>query len=232
MKKFLLDPNLTAQENLWAAAHMAVVIVLCARKRRTKLRLSKDEWADLVFRAEFETVCAFMRKIRKTGKLTQRPYNPLKTFFQNVCACAWSVSGHCVEDLIDEIKYKLNVKSIESSSNPGMERAPKIVETLDESRCYLNYYRAGDKFREPKPYKDLSNNLKDKRAREDYRAYVVECELLGVTPIDEFTWRGKNGYIRAFTHKYGTPSLLEQRKTRKREAKRRELNRGKQRKKG
>ena len=231
MKKFLLDPNLSAQENLWRAAELAVTSVICSSKRRKKLRLNKEEWEDLVFRAKFETVCAFMRKLRGTGKATQGTYDRSKTFFLNIYSCAWSIGNHVIDDVINEIKIKLNSTSLDASSNPGLERAPKIVETLDESKCYLNYYRQTDKCKKLIPYRELTTqHLRDRRASEDYRAYVVECELLGVTPVDEFTWRGKNGYVRAFLRKPGMPTFKEMRRIREREAKRRERVR-KQRKK-
>lgn len=216
MTPFRIDPNLSAMENLWEAAHQAVVVVVCSGQRRRHLKFTKEEWDDLLFRATFETILCFMRKIRKTGKVTMQPYDRSKSFFQNVYACAWSVSGHCIEELIDEIRFKLNVKSIDASSNPGMDKAPKIVETLD-TKCYLNYYRQTDKFKELRPYNKLtSQHLKDKRAHEEYKAYVAECELLGVEPMEEFKWRGRNNFIRAYVHKPGTRTLKEMRRSRER----------------
>lgn len=222
MKKFLLRPDLTAQENLWAAAELAVTIVLCSSKRRKKLRLNKDEWADLVFRAKFETVCAFMRKLRGTGKGSHK-YDITRSFFLNVYSCAWSIGNHVIDDVINEIKIKLNSTSLDTKVQPWLEKSPKIGETID-TKCHLNYYRKNDK--ELKPYKELtSQHLKDKRAHEDYRAYVVECELLGVTPVDEWTWRGKNGYVRAVLRKPGMATFKEMRRIRERAAKRRERDR-------
>lgn len=227
MKPFSIDPNVSAQENLWRAARQCTVLVICSAKRRRRLNLNKEEWNDLLDRTTFETVCTFMRKLRGTGKSTQEGYDHSRSFLMNVYACAWSVSGHCINSLLAEIKRRINSIAIEDSISPGQLKSPKYSDVLQD-KCYLNYYRKKDNYTKPKSYSKLtSQHLKDKRAHECYEAYVAECQLLGVTPVIEFEYRLKNRYITAFTRKPGTKTFKELRRDRERSAKARRNKRDK-----
>lgn len=104
MKKFKLRADLSAMENLFEACNAAARYILSHKK----LRLSKDEWAELLDIVTLDGVDHFLRI-----KIGQHTYNRKYDFFSNAYSAVWSVSGgkHTVDRYLEEIRHRLNSTS-------------------------------------------------------------------------------------------------------------------------
>ena len=111
-KRFQLDPNETAMENLWRAADYATRYNL-SRKR---LRITDEEWKELQCRLALATVLYFLDRLRR-GK-----YDRSVPFFVNVLGCC-RASSYTVTKFLGEIREKLNLTSTDmevgNSDTPG-----------------------------------------------------------------------------------------------------------------
>jgi hypothetical protein len=104
MKKFRLRAELSAMENLFEACNAAARYILS----RKKLRLSKEEWAELLDIVTLDGVDQFLRI-----KIGQHTYNRKYDFFSNAYSAVYSVSGgkHAIYKYLEEIKHRLNSTS-------------------------------------------------------------------------------------------------------------------------
>jgi len=104
MKKFKLRAELSAMENLFEACNAAARYILS----RKKLRLSKDEWAELLDIVTLDGVDQFLRI-----KIGQHTYNRNYDFFSNAYSAVYSVTGgnRAVYKYLEEIKHRLNSTS-------------------------------------------------------------------------------------------------------------------------
>ena len=103
-KRFVLDPNLSAMENLWNGCQKACYVIL-AKKR---LRLTSEEREELMVAFTASAVASFMaNKIRNHG------YSHDVDFYANCYSCALSVSGNhrVVDKYLNDIKKRLNTTS-------------------------------------------------------------------------------------------------------------------------
>ena len=97
-KRFQLNPNLSARENLWAAAKLSSMYWL----RRKRLKLFRAEWDELVSNLTYRTVLYFMQRLRRGL------YNRSESFLYNVLSCARSVQHPVIKSFLSEVKNKLN----------------------------------------------------------------------------------------------------------------------------
>ena len=104
MKKFRLRAELSAMENLFEACNAAARYILS----RKKLRLSKDEWAELLDIVTLDGVEMFLRV-----KIGQHTYNRKYDFFSNCYSVIWCITGgyHTVHKYLEEIRNRLNTTS-------------------------------------------------------------------------------------------------------------------------
>lgn len=97
-KRFQLNPNLSARENLWAAAKLSSMYWL----RRKKLKLFRVEWDELVSILSYRTVLYFMQRLRRGL------YNRSESFLYNVLSCARSVQHPVIKAFLTDVKNKIN----------------------------------------------------------------------------------------------------------------------------
>ena len=104
MKKFRLRAELSAMENLFEACNAAARYILSHKK----LRLSKDEWAELLDIVTLDGVDHFLRI-----KIGQHTYNRDYDFFSNAYSSVWCIAGgkHTVHKYLNEIRHRLNTTS-------------------------------------------------------------------------------------------------------------------------
>lgn len=106
-KRFELDPNETARENLWRAATIAAGVVLS----RKALKLTGDEWRELHLLIVEKGVEHFMRH-----KVGLHKYNRAQPFYNNVYSSCWSVSHNVTTKFLRELKRKISGVSLDSPS--------------------------------------------------------------------------------------------------------------------
>lgn len=123
-KRFVLDPNLSAMENLWNACQKACHVIL-AKKR---LRLTSEEREELVVAFTSEAVASFMaNKIRNHG------YCHDVDFYANAYSSALSVSGNhrVVDKYLNDIKKRLNTTS--TSLQVGINEEATVEDMLEDT---------------------------------------------------------------------------------------------------
>lgn len=118
---FLLDPNKTARENLWAAADRATRVLLS----RKNLRLNRDEFQELHGRIMLRAVQHFMKH-----KVGLHKYNRKFPFFDNVFSSVWGVSPPVIKKFVEENRQKISNASMDSASYiTGFDLATKMEDT-------------------------------------------------------------------------------------------------------
>lgn len=110
MLRFKLDPKETAMENLFRAADYAARYQL-SRKR---LRITKEEWAELHRRLVLASVVYFLSRLRR-GK-----YDHSVDFFMNVLGCSRAKASYTVKKYLNEIREKLNMTSTDTPEGDEM----------------------------------------------------------------------------------------------------------------
>ena len=110
MVRFKIDPKETAMENLFRAADYAARYQL-SRKR---LRITKEEWAELHRRLVLASVVYFLSRLRR-GK-----YDHRVDFFMNVLGCSRAKASYTVKLFLDEIREKLNMTSTDLPAGDEM----------------------------------------------------------------------------------------------------------------
>ena len=123
-KRFVLDPNLSAMENLWNGCQKACHVIL-AKKR---LRLTSEERDELIVAFTSDAVASFMaNKIRHHG------YCHDVDFYANCYSCALSVSGNhrVVDKYLKDIKKRLNTTS--TSLQVGLDEESTVEAMLEDT---------------------------------------------------------------------------------------------------
>lgn len=132
-KKFMLDPNETAMENLWRCAHATTGFVLKRWWRR--LRLTNEERHDIFVDLMTRTVVRFLRKVRRGG------YDRRFDFWQNVFSSCWGCSQCVIQVHIRQIRKKLAERSI---YEPVGETGVSYLDTMEDTGTpVLNYLPNG-----------------------------------------------------------------------------------------
>lgn len=175
MKTWKLDPEKTARENLWSAAIFAAD---CFRRKYVKagLRLTGDEWRDVLDDIVLAAVRRFMNKVNRGD------VNMKYSFYQNVYSCVYSV----FHLRLDHFLRTVVKRKIESIDRMEPETAQFLVDTAKKPM-----YVSGDGERKTsrcnlKSWLSKSENLSHLKAEwtSDYFAYVESCEASGI-PVNK-----------------------------------------------
>lgn len=175
MKIWKLDPEKTARENLWSAAIFAAD---CFRRKYVKagLRLTGDEWRDVLDDIVLAAVRRFMNKVNR-GEVDMK-----FSFYQQVYSCVYSV----FHLRLDHFLRTVVKRKIESIDRLDPEHAQFLVDTAKKPM-----YVSGDGERKTsrcnlKSWLSKSENLSHLKAEwaSDYFAYVESCEATGV-PVNK-----------------------------------------------
>lgn len=176
MKTWNIDPEKTARENLWSAAIFAAD---CFRRKYVKagLRLTGDEWRDVLDDIVLAAVRRFMNKVNR-GEV-----NMNYSFYQNVYSCVYSV----FHLRLDHFLRTVVKRKIESIDRLDPEHAQFLVDTAKKPM-----YVSGDGDRKAsrcnlKSWLSKSENLSHLKAEwaSDYFAYVESCEATGI-PVNRY----------------------------------------------
>ena len=176
MKTWQLDPGKTARENLWSAATFA------AERLRHKyvkggLRLTREEWQDVLDDIVLAAVKQFM------GKVNRGEVNMKYSFYQNVYSCVYSFFNVRLDHFLRTVvKRKMdNIDRLEP------EQAQFFLDTARKPM-----YISGDGDRKTarcnlKSWLSKSVHLTHLVAEwiDDYFAYVESCEAAGV-PVNRY----------------------------------------------
>ena len=172
MKTWNIDPEKTARENLWSAATFAAEHL---RRKYVKcgLRLSGEEWEEVLGDIVLSAVRSFMNKVKR-GEV-----NMEYSFYQNVYSCVYSFFNVRLDHFLRTVvKRKIdNIDRLEP------EHAQFLVDNARKSmyisgdgdrktaRCNLKAWLAG------------SVHLTHLAAEwvDDFFSYVESCEATGIT---------------------------------------------------
>lgn len=176
MKTWNIDPGKTARENLWSAATFAAD---CLRQKyvRGGLRLTGEEWKDVLDEIVLFAVRSFMNKVNR-GEV-----NMEYSFYQNVYSCVYSFFNVRLDHFLRTVvKPKIdNIDRLEQ------EQAQFLVDTAKKQM-----YISGDGDRKTarcnlKAWLSKSCNLTHLVAEwvDDYFMYVESCEATGV-PVNRY----------------------------------------------
>lgn len=102
-RRFLLDPNETAMENLWRASRVAVLYILSHMKVQNKF----EERDEIIDNCILRGVNYFLR-----DKIRGHTYNRDFSFFENVYGSCWSAVGNELGTYITKKKKLMMLNSI------------------------------------------------------------------------------------------------------------------------
>ena len=176
MKTWKLDPEKTARENLWSAATFAAERL---RKKYVKggLRLTGEEWKDVLDEIVLSAVRSFMSKVKR-GEV-----NMEYSFYQNVYSCVYSFFNVRLDHFLRTVvKRKMdNIDRLEP------EQAQFFLDTARKPM-----YISGDGDRKTarcnlKAWLSKSVHLTHLVAEwvDDYFMYVESCESTGI-PVNRY----------------------------------------------
>ena len=171
MKTWNIDQKKTARENLWSAAIFAAD---CFRRKYVKagLRLTGDEWRDVLDDIVLTAVRRFMNKVNR-GEV-----NMDYSFYQNVYSCVYSVFHLRLDHFLRNVVRR----KMDNIDRMEPETAQFLVDT-SKKPMYIS--GTGDR-------KTARSNLKSWLSKSchlshmkaewasDYFAYVESCEATGV----------------------------------------------------
>ena len=188
MPRFQLDPNETAQENLWRAARMATAVIARSHNFWNLWGEYKQEAFE---RITIATVSHFIRMKVRGGGYRRYTKDGLKklTFFDNVLSSCFGCASNIVNIYIKEIK----ARRLEGDIEPlkfclaHSDKLP-IYRSFMESRSKLGIYNKG--------ITELSLPAqRAERARELYDEYLEECRMMGLANILDFDhWICRMGF--------------------------------------
>lgn len=165
---WVLDKNKSAQENLWNCIHVNV-FAFKNRAVRRGLRLTYDEWADIIQDASISTYSRFISRLRR-GK-----YNRSQTFFMNVWSCMYMVFHNIVKKYLhDYVQTKTN-----SYDRLDVEKAQHLVNTERMPMYTATYKRTEESETEEKFWDYLNSCIetgcKPNRQNPDYLLGLYEA---------------------------------------------------------
>lgn len=176
MKTWNIDPEKTARENLWSAATFAAD---CLRQKyvRGGLRLTREEWRDVLDDIVLAAVKQFMNKVNR-GEV-----NMEYSFYQNVYSCVYSFFNVRLDHFLRVVVKR----KIENIDRLEQEQAQFLVDTAIKPM-----YISGDGDRKSarcnlKAWLSKSVHLTHLVAEwvDDYFTYVESCEATGV-PVNKY----------------------------------------------
>ena len=176
MKVWKLDPEKTARENLWSAATFAAERL---RQKYVKggLRLSGDEWEEVLGDIVLSAVKQFMSKVNR-GEI-----NMEYSFYQNVYSCVYSFFNV----RLDHFLRTVIKRKIDNIDRLDPEHAQFLVDTARKPM-----YISGDGDRKTarcnlKTWLSKSVHLTHLVAEwvDDFFMYVESCEATGI-PVNRY----------------------------------------------
>lgn len=93
-KRWQIDPNLSAQENLWDAAKVACIYILL----HSKIHNKKRDWDELLEALIYRGVRYFYLR------LNRHEYDRTHSFYENVYSCCYSASSHEIKQRVKQNK--------------------------------------------------------------------------------------------------------------------------------
>lgn len=197
-RRFKIDPNMTARENLGLAVRCAVPVVL-SRYHLGNMELDtvNELYADIRAAAYAHFI---IWKVRKhTYCYVSRDGKPL-TFFDNVISSVWSVTGNALDRLMRGLKKKYKTVSMEKAIFDNKD----IWDIMPDNGSVLenNYYPE-----KHSPTEILKNDAtrpgrRLNKLELEYSDYQVDCILLGIDPISEEAWVDRNSSNGEEIHEY------------------------------
>ena len=135
-KRWLIDPNKTAMENLWDAAKTAAAFLL----HRIKLKCTQEEWHDIHEEMVLKGVRNFL-----DNKVMRHTYDRRFCFFQNVLSSVWSVSSGCLYRNIRDNKRRITALSVETETHDFATIGDTIEDTGRHPLYYTEWFYQGNK---------------------------------------------------------------------------------------
>ena len=176
MKTWELDPERTARENLWSAATFAAER-LRQKYVKSRLRLTREEWKDVLDDIVLAAVKQFMNKVNR-GEV-----NMEYSFYQNVYSCVYSWFNLRLDHFLRTVVKR----KIENIDRFEPEQAQFLVDTAKKPM-----YMSGKADRKTakcnlKTWLSKSCHLTHLVAEwiDDYFTYVESCEATGV-PVNRY----------------------------------------------
>lgn len=171
---FELDPNKTAQENLWSAVRM-ITLAFKAAYCRKGLVLTKDEWDEVIDDVMFFAVRRFLNAV-KEGR-----YDRSVSFFLNVRSHVFSLFHE---------RLNLYIKNVVKRKTDSLDRMDhEIAEYIQNTNPMPRYVR-GECEKKTAMY-DLKTRAVNNghmsrfvtKAEQDFWDYIESCEELNL-PVD------------------------------------------------
>lgn len=186
--KFLLDPNLTASENLGLAVQYAAPVIL------SRYRLGNIDWPTK--EEMYAEIRALTYEHFIVHKVLQHKYCRVAKsgkkldFFDNVLSSCWSVTSNVFSKylaLFDRKHVTITMKKAEFEYKDIWDILPDTGTVLDNTAYRFKYSpteRLNAEKVNPKVFVD--------RLLEEYTDYKTDCILMGITPISEDLWMARN----------------------------------------
>lgn len=189
-RRFQLDPNLSASENLGLAIRYATPVVL---SRYRLGNLDRDIIEEIYCEIRARAYTHFIvNKVLAHGYCRQTKDGKPLTFFDNVISSCWSVTGNVMSMIKKRIEKRYRTISMEKAEF-HYDKERKLWDVLPDAD-----YLENDTYPEPfNPLTRMENNRKRpgfslRKLLEEYTDYEVDCILLGVKPITREQWIERN----------------------------------------
>lgn len=125
-KRFQLDPNQTAQENLWRALRVATAYLLS----RKSVRIRREDWDDVFDDLVSAGYCEFMRRFR----LGQ--YDRNHSWYENAYSCVWGKRTFVLRRYIQQAQLRMETASLDDTVSTS--DTTTLIETIsNEARMPL-----------------------------------------------------------------------------------------------
>lgn len=185
-RRFQLDPNLSASENLGLAVRYAVPVVL----RRYRLgNLDRETLDEVYAEVRLQTYRHFIEhKVLAHKYCRQTKDGKPVPFFNNVISSCWSVTPNVLYRMKRNIEKRYQTISMEKAEF-HYDKERKLWDVLPDAD-----YLENDTYPEPfNPLVRMENNRKRpgfslRKLLEEYTDYEVDCILMGVKPITREQW--------------------------------------------
>lgn len=172
---WLIDPNKSAQENLWDCIRINVIFFK-NKAVRNGMNLTKDEWDEVIDTVTYEAVRRFMNKL-KNGS-----YHHELSFFLNVRSSVWEVFYQKVDLYVRNVVHR----KITSVDRLDTDKAEHIQSTYAPARYLSNNTEKKMAMAALKVWQKNSKQLTHIRHEQvdDFWDYIESCDELGI-PVNE-----------------------------------------------
>lgn len=191
-RRFQLDPNLSASENLGLAVRYATPVVL-SRYRLGNLDrdIIEEIYCEIRARAYIHFI---VNKVLAHGYCRQTKDGKPLTFFDNVISSCWSVTGNVMSMIKKRIEKRYRTVSMEKAEfeNTTLWDVMPDRGNLLENDYYPERFSPVKRMQNSDRYPSIGLN----RLLEEYIDYEVDCVLLGIEPISREKWIKRNATTR------------------------------------